>query len=144
MRGVTSSDADEVVVEALTKAFSALGIPVYDEMRPTDAIAKEGKSFVIFYGNDVRTGAARRHRPLSGWKDASVYSSFGVFVGAESVKVKRGMVQVVRRTLKEISEDFMSDIQETGALNSYSDVDGTVKPVKYTWYGTFQCLVDRS
>ncbi len=144
MLGVTSADADEVVFKALSDAFNSIGLKVYEEVRPTDAIAKEGKSFVIFYGNDIRTGAPRRHRPLSGWQDASVYASFGVFVGAESVKVKKGMVKLVRQTLLNLRTDFMSDIMETGAMNSYSDTDGTVKPVKYTWYGTFQCLVDRS
>ena len=144
MRAVTAMDADELVVAELRKHFQPLGVHVYEDVRPNEAALQDGKTYIVFFGSDIRVGSPRKHRPITGWMDASVFSSFGVYVAAESAKAKRGVVRAVRDVLLGIESDFMSDIHETGAMNSYSDTDGTVKPIKYTWYGTFQCLVDRS
>lgn len=118
------------------------GVKVYDSVRPDED--EEGKIYVVFFGNDVLPGEASRHRPITGYLEASVLHPFNVLIAAPTPAIRNKVVNEVRRRILSYTVDGASEVKETGQLNSYGDTDNTLKPVRYTYYVTFQVTLDRS
>ena len=149
----TVDDYDTEVIKYLTEKFKPLGVGVFDTVaaksyQDVQATFEGGsageRNYVVVLPGDVVPAASRRHRPLTGQAEASVYHSVGFHLWAESPPILRGMLRTLRKAMGEFAPDGASDPVETGLFNSNNMWNDTLKPVRYTAYVTYQVTIDRS
>lgn len=149
----TVDEYDTLLIEHLKGRFKLLGVGVYDTVaarsyEDVQASFEDGaageRNYVVVLPGDVVPAASRRHRPLTGQAEASVYHSVGLHLWAESPAILRGMLRTLREAMGAFVPDGASDPVETGLFNSNNMWSDTLKPVRYTAYVTYQVTVDRS
>lgn len=137
--GMTVDKFDELMLSALSVLP---GVKVYDGVRPDED--RDGNMYVVYFPGDLIPGAAARHEPITGFKEASVLHPFAVMIAAPTARARRQLQAAVRRVILGFEVQGASGIRETGQLNSYGVTDATLIPVRYTQYMTYQVTVDRS
>lgn len=100
--------------------------------------------YIVFFGNDFIQGEAYSYGSITGAQDDAFIHQFSVLIVARNRNIRNAIVAAVRRLLVGTVIGNASGIRETGMQNGYGDTDGTLKPVKFTYFITFSVTMDRS
>jgi len=117
-------------------------VPIYESVEDGDG--STSPQYIVFFGNDVVQGEAYSYGSITGAQDDAFIHQFSVLIVARNKSIRNAVVSAVRQLLVGTVLDNASGIRETGMQNGYGDTDGTLKPVKFTYFITFSVTMDRS
>lgn len=129
---------DEEVIRLLGDNLA--GIEVHQDVEADDAI--KSKAYLVYFGNDRLFGEASRMNSICGPTGDAYYHPFAIHVSATSPSLRNRIVAEVRKLLIGRSILASSAIRETGDGAGYGDTDNTLRPTRYTYYLTFQVMLD--